>query len=226
MNATTVIEPADTATLRHAMVASQLRTNAVSDPRVVAVMSTVPRERYLPDTAPSLAYRDTLVAIGRGRMANLPMATGRLLSEAYLTPGDRVLLIGAAGGYAAAVLARLVAQVVAVESDPTLAASARAALANDPAASNVEVVEGTLADGHPEGAPYDVLIVDGAIDRLPDALADQVAIGGRIVTGIVDHGVTRLASGKRTAGGVGLADFVDIECVVLPGFAAPARFRF
>ncbi len=222
MNATS-IEPRDLGATRHIMVASQLRTNAVSDSRVVAAMARVPRERFLPDADGALAYRDTAVPLGRGRYQNLPMATGRLLTEAYLQPTDRVLLIGAAGGYTAAVLAELVATVVAVESDAVLAGSAREALVGY---GNVTLVEGDLATGRADGAPYDVLVIDGAIARLSDALVDQVAIGGRIVTGLVERGVTRLATGRRTAGGVGLADFADVECVLLPGFADPQRFRF
>ena len=208
---------------RHAMVASQLRTNAVSDPRVVTAMTRVPRERFLPGADAELAYRDTAVPIGGGRSANPPIATGRLLAEAYLTPEDKVLLIGAAGGYTAAVLVSLVASVVAVESDAALAAYARAALADHP---QVTVIKGPLPAGHAEQAPYDVLFVDGAIEALPDVLVQQVVVGGRIVTGLVDRGVTRLASGRRSAGGVGLADFVDVECALLPGFAKPAKFRF
>lgn len=208
---------------RLAMVASQLRTNAVSDPRVVAAMAEVAREQFLPGVDGALAYRDGAVALGQGRKANLPLATGRLLTEAYLRSGDRVLLIGAAGGYAAAVLARIVTSVVAVESDAALAAHARTALA---AVANVTVVEGALDAGHAADAPYDVLVVDGALPELPESLWSQVAIGGRIVTGLVDRGITRLASGVRAAGGAGLADFVDSDCVVLPGFDKPAKFVF
>lgn len=208
---------------RLAMVASQLRTNAVSDPRIVAAMAEVARERFLPGVAGALAYRDTAVPLGQGRQANLPLATGRLLTEAYLRATDRVLLIGAAGGYTAAVLARIVADVVAVEAEPALAAHARGALAD---VASVTVVEGEFAAGHAQGAPYDVLIVDGAVPELPESLWSQIAIGGRIATGLVDRGVTRLASGVRAAGGVGLVDFVDCECVILPGFAKPAKFVF
>ncbi len=217
------IEPRDFGATRQTMVASQLRTNAVSDARVVAAMARVPRENFLPGIDGALAYRDTAVPLGRGRYQNLPMATGRLLTEAYLEPSDRVLLIGAAGGYTAAILARLVADVVAVESDPALAEAARAALAGQ---AKVQVVNAPLAEGYPDGAPYDVLVVDGAVARLPDALTDQVAIGGRIATGLVERGVTRLAAGGRSAGGVGLADFADVESVLLPGFADPSGFRF
>lgn len=209
--------------MRHAMVASQLRTNAVNDQRVVAAMARVPREDFLPVDARALAYRDTAIPLGEGRSANLPMATGRLLTEAYLTASDRVLLIGAAGGYTAAVLAELVAHVVAVETDARLVAIARGALAG---IANVDLIEGPLAKGHAAGAPYDVLIVDGAIDNIPDALVSQVGAGGRVATGLVERGVTRLAAGRRTDGGFGLAAFVDVDCVRLPGFDRPQSFRF
>ena len=211
------------AAMRHAMVASQLRTNAVNDPRVVAAMSAVAREDFLPAEARAMAYRDAAIPLGAGRWANLPMATGRLLTEAYLLPGDRVLLIGAAGGYAAAVLAGLVAEVVAVECDDALADLARNALAG---LGNVAVVQAPLAAGHADGAPYDVLLVDGALETVPDTLVHQVRPGGRLVAGLVEHGVTRLAAGRRTEGGFALASFADVECVILPGFAAPKPFTF
>ncbi|WP_203311110.1 protein-L-isoaspartate O-methyltransferase family protein [Sphingomonas beigongshangi] len=210
-------------TMRHAMVASQLRTNAVNDQRVIAAMMTVPREMFVPAAAREIAYRDTAVPVGNGRAVNLPMVTGRLLTEAYLQASDRVLLIGAAGGYAAALLAQIVAQVVAVEEDATLVALAREALAATP---KVEVVEAPLPQGHAAGAPYDVLIVDGAIEDVPDALVTQVKSGGRVVTGLVDGGVVRLASGRKTDGGFGLKPFMDSDCVVLPGFAKPRGFTF
>ncbi len=210
-------------TMRHAMVASQLRTTAVNDPRVVAAMAKVPRELFVPGESAVIAYRDTALPIGNGRYANVPMATGKLLTEAYLTGTDRVLLIGAAGGYTAAVLSGLVARVVAVESDATLAAHARDALA---AYANVTLVEGALEAGHAADAPYDLLLVDGAVEHLPEALVAQVAVGGRVLTGIVDRGITRLAQGTRTAGGFALTPFADVDCVGLPGFALPRSFTF
>lgn len=209
--------------MRHAMVASQLRTNAVSDARVVAAMGSVAREAFLPADAQAIAYRDTAVPLGHGRAQNLPIATGRLLTQAELRASDRVLLVGAAGGYTAAVLSHLVDSVVALECEPALAAAARAALAG---LTNVTVVEGPLEAGHAAAAPYDVLVVDGAVEAVPDALIAQLAIGGRVVAGVVDRGVTRLSAGRRTAGGFALLDFADIDCVVLPGFARPRSFTF
>lgn len=216
------LEAADAATLRHAMVASQLRPNAVDDQRVVSAMARIRREAFLPLTGAALAYRDTAIPLGRGRWQNPPMATGRLVNEAEILPEDRVLLIGAAGGYTAAILADLGAVVTAVESDPELAALARDALAG----LSVEVVEGPLPHGHAAGAPYDVLLVDGAVEELPSALVEQLRVGGRIATGLIERGVNRLAAGRRTAGGFGLRSFTDAECVHLPGFARPAAFRF
>jgi len=213
----------DMTAMRHAMVASQLRTNAVSDPRVVAAMDLVPREAFLPETVAELAYRDTSVPLSHGRAQNVPIATGRLLTQAELRATDRVLLIGAAGGYTAAVLAELVASVVAVESDPALLAIARTALASH---ASVTVVDAPLHEGHASDGPFDVLFIDGAVEAVPQALVDQLAIGGRIVSGIADRGVTRLAAGRRTAGGFALLDFADIDCVPLPGFASPRSFTF
>ncbi|VXC95591.1 Protein-L-isoaspartate(D-aspartate) O-methyltransferase [Sphingomonas sp. T1] len=213
----------DFAVMRHAMVASQLRTNAVSDQRVVAAMARVPREAFVPDDVRSIAYRDAPIPLGGGRYANLPMATGRLLTEAYLTATDRVLLIGAATGYTAAVLAEIVGTVVAVDSDASLLGTARDALGATP---TVELVEGPMAQGHAAGAPYDVLVIDGAVEAIPDTLVAQIRSGGRIVAGIADRGVTRLASGRKTDGGFALAAFVDVECVTLPGFETPKPFKF
>ena len=208
---------------RHAMVSSQLRTNAVSDTRVVAAMAIVPREDFLPPDAATIAYRDIAIPAGGGRAINPPLATARLLTAAELEGDDRVLLIGAAGGYTAAILAGIVAQVTAVESDPALLAIARHALAST---GNVEVVEAPLRDGHPTHAPYDLLFVDGAIEELPAALIDQVRIGGRVVTGLIERGVLSLAVGRKTAGGFALQSFADSDCALLPGFARPQGFRF
>ncbi len=209
--------------MREAMVTSQLRTTAVSDNRVVAAMARVARELFVPAERRDTAYTDRAVPLARGRRLNTPMATGKLMTEAYLRRTDRALLIGAATGYAAAVLASLVAHVIAVEVDPLLAEQARAALQGTPA---VTVVEGPLETGHADGAPYDVIMVDGAIGGVPQALIDQLAIGGRLVTGLDDKGVIRLAAGVRSAHGFGLQHFADCECVALPGFARARTFSF
>lgn len=209
--------------MRHAMVASQLRTSAVNDARVVEAMARVPRENFLPPEHLGLAYRDTLLPLVGGRRHNSPLALGRLLTEAQVQPNDHVLLVGAAGGYAAALLAALAGSVVAIEEEDALVAIARPALAEF---GNVEVVQGPLNAGWAGKGPYDLLVVDGAAEQLPDALVPQVKPGGRVVSGVVDRGVTRLAAGRRTEGGFGLIDFADIECTELPGFRRLRTFTF
>lgn len=219
MTATT--EPMGHEAARAAMVASQLRTSGVNDARVVAAMAQVAREDFLPESQRAFAYRDRSLPLGNGRAQNPPLATGLLLTEARIEAGEKVLVIGAAGGYAAAIAARVGADVTAVEEDADLLALARTALGD-----GITLVEGPLTAGAADGAPYDLLLIDGAVEQIPDALAQQLRDGGRVVTGLLDRGVTRIASGVRTASGVGLAHIVDSECAVLPGFAKPRGFQF
>lgn len=208
-------------TMRRAMVASQLRPNAVDDAGVVAAMAVVPREAFVPAALRHQAYRDSALPLGGGRALNPPIATGRLLTQLGLQPDERVLVIGGAG-YAAAVAAKLAGSVVAVEQAP-LAEPTGAALADQ---ANVTFVAGGLAEGAPDVGPYDAILIDGAVERVPDTLLAQLKPGGRIATGLLDRGVTRLAIGVRTEGGFGLNDFADIECAVLPGFAPAPAFTF
>ncbi|RVT89533.1 protein-L-isoaspartate O-methyltransferase [Sphingomonas crocodyli] len=202
------------------MVVSQLRTTGVSDATVVAAMGRVAREGFVPADKAPLAYLDIAVPLGGGRALNPPMVTGRLLTAAQIQPGDRVLLIGAATGYVAALLIALGASVVAVEDDAALVAQGRANVAG------AEWVEGSLTAGASASAPYDVIVVDGAIEQIPASLTDQLAEGGRFVGAIVENGVVRLVSGARGGAGFGYRAFADADAVVLPGFARPAAFQF
>lgn len=210
-------------TMRRAMVESQLRTTGVSDPRVVSAMAAVPRERFVPAERRALAYMDRPIALGEGRELNLPEATGRLLTGARLRREDRVLLVGAATGYTAALLAELVASVVALEENAGLAAAARANLAGIAA---VELVEGPLAAGWPAGAPYDLILVDGLIEQVPEALIGQLTDEGRLACALLDNGMSRLGVGRRSGTGFGLDLFADCEASHLPGFARPKTFTF
>ena len=214
--------------MRRAMVASQLRTTGVSDPRVVAAMGAVPREKFVPEQRLAIAYADALVPLTPGRDLNTPMSLGRLLTEARPAPSDRALLVGAATGYAAAVLGRLVAHVVALEEDEELVGRARAALSALPAEDkgDVELVRGPLAKGWKKGAPYDLILIDGAVEQVPQALIDQLADGGRLATGLIEDGVSRLCLGRRGGDGFGLIAFADAASAVVPGFEKPRAFNF
>jgi protein-L-isoaspartate(D-aspartate) O-methyltransferase len=208
--------------MRRAMVASQLRTTGTNDPRVLAAMGEVPRERFVPAERVSLAYADALVPLKPGRDFNSPMALGRLLTEVAPRKGERALAVGVATGYAAAVLARLVGRCTAVEEDGELAEAARTNLAG----LDVRLVEGPLVEGCGDDAPYDLILIDGAVEQVPDALVAQLAEGGRLATGLLENGVTRLAIGRRAGEGFGLAAFTDAAAAILPGFSKPRAFKF
>lgn len=204
--------------MRRAMVASQLRTTGVNDPRVIAAMGEVERERFVPAERCALAYADALVPLGNGRALNPPMATGRLLTEARLTGSERALVIGAGTGYSVAVLARLAASVVALEEDADLIAQAKAA--------GFALTKGPLAKGWPKRAPYDFILIDGAAEHVPQAIVDQVADGGQIAFALLDRGVTRLAIGRVVQGAFGVTVYADAAAAILPGFEKPRGFSF
>ncbi|MFZ2997576.1 protein-L-isoaspartate O-methyltransferase family protein [Sphingobium sp.] len=200
--------------MRAAMVESQLRTSDVSDPRAIAAMSRVPREDFVPAQRRAMTYIDRPIPLSSTRALNPPLVTGRLLSEAQVAPGDKVLLIGAATGYSAALLIDMGADVTAIDE------------VDGPHAAATSVIRGPLAVGHSDGAPYDLLFIDGAVEEVPAALVQQIVDGGRVVTGIVERGVTRLCSGRVVDGVLGLSSLIDMEMVVLPGFSAPEQFVF
>lgn len=217
------VHESDFDAMRRAMVASQLRTSAVNDTRVLAAMGAVPRERFLPVESAGVAYADMTLPLGGGREINLPMTTGLLLTETAPGAAESVLVVGAGTGYAAALASRLAARVVALESDPALVAKARETLADYP---NVEVVVGPLEAGWAAGAPYDAIVIDGAGEHVPEALADQLAEGGRLAGGVIERGVSRLVSGRKLGGAFGVSAFIEAEAVPLPGFARPKEFVF
>ena len=208
--------------MRRAMVVGSLRTTGVNDPRVLAAMGAVPRERFVPPEKFAVAYADNPVPLGDGRELNSPLALGGMLTEAAPQPHERALVIGAGTGYAAAVLARLVAYVVAVEEDGDLVSVAHSRLAD----SEVKLVHGPLTDGYAPGAPYDLILIDGAVEFIPDQLIGQLEDGGRLATALLEQGVSRIAIGRRAGNGFGLAPVSDRAASILPGFAKPRTFTF
>ncbi len=208
--------------MRRAMIASQLSTTGTNDPRVLAAMGEVARERFVPRDRLPLAYADALVPLKPGRDMNPPMAVGRLLTQAAPREGEKALLVGAATGYAAAVLERLVGSLVAVEEDAELVKQAKMALVG----TQVKLVEGPLAKGWPKDTPYDLILIDGAVEFVPDALIAQLRDGGRLVAALLERGVTRLAIGRKAGEGFAMAAFADAAAAVLPGFTRPKTFTF
>lgn len=210
------------ADMRSAMIDSQLRTNDVIDAAVVGAMAVVPREAHVPAHLASVAYMDRAIPLGHGRALNAPLVTGRMLVAAAIRPGLRVLLVGSATGYTAALLSRLGAEVHAVEDQAELMAIAQAANGD----ANIHWVAGPLTDGAPGAAPFDRIIVEGAIETLPDALAAQLIEGGRLVAARPDGAVTRLVQGVKAGGSIPLRSFADMDVAPLPGFSVPAGFQF
>jgi protein-L-isoaspartate(D-aspartate) O-methyltransferase len=185
---------------RKAMVDSQLRPNAVSDVRVLDAMSRVAREDYVPPAYRNTAYADIIIPLDRGFALNPPMVVGRLLNEAHIAATDALLIVGSATGYTQAI-AKLLAGSVSV-IDPQ-----------------------TAAAGHIEGS-FDAIVIDGAVEHVPDALIEALKLDGRLATGIVEAGVTRLAIGRKGGSGFGLVAFADADIVVLPEFSQPRVFAF
>jgi len=203
---------------RRAMVDSQLRPEAVTDRGVLAAMTSVERENFVPESAKALAYFDRPLPLTKGRAMMPPAALGRLLSELAPRPGERALVIGSGTGYSAALLRIIGLDVVALESDESLAAAARK--------SGIETVTGDLAEGWKKSAPYDLILLDGAVEEVPSALAKQLAPDGRLAGAIMDRGVTRLVVGRAAGGAFGLRSLVDADVDILPGFERPKAFTF
>jgi protein-L-isoaspartate(D-aspartate) O-methyltransferase len=197
--------------------------------RVLAAMLEVPRERFLPSLNAALAYLDLDVPVAGGdggsrRRMLAPAVLAKLLQAAGVGPADRVLDVGAGTGYSSAVLARLAGSVIALEEDEALAGRAREAL-SAVGALNVEVAVGRLTQGRPGGAPYDVILLNGATEVAPEALLRQLKDGGRLV-GIEGRAPGRAMIYRAVGGEVSARSVFDAAAAVLPGFERPPAFVF
>lgn len=217
----------DFAAARRHMVDGQVRTADVTDLRIIAAMQEVQRERFVPPQAAGLAYLDLDLAVGAGasggRRLLKPMVLAKLIQTADIAPTDRVLDVGCATGYAAAVLARIGAQVVALEQDNGLAAAARTALASQP---NVTVESGPLSEGWAKAGPYDVIVLEGATEVAPHALCRQLKDGGRLVCVLGSGPDAKAMLYRRSGDDVGARPVFDAAAALLPGFAKAPEFAF
>jgi len=216
----------DFAAVRHNMVENQIRPNRVTDPRVIEAMEAVPRELFVPKSLRGLAYIDEDLEVAPGRYLMEPMVMARLLQAAEIGPDDVVLDIGCATGYGPAVLARLATTVVGLESDPALAERATTLLA-ELGADSAAVVTGPLEAGYAAQAPYDVIVIEGAVEVVPEAITDQLAEGGRLVCVVAGRGtVGKLTAFLRLHGAISRRTEFDAAVPPLPGFQSPPRFEF
>ena len=208
----------DFAAAREAMIESQLRPQGVTDPAVLEAMGRIPRERFLPSHTRPLAYVDRAVAMNATRFLPAPAVLGQILTQMMAERGQRALVIGAGTGYSAAVLIAMGLEVVALESDSDLAAAARDV--------GIDVVEGPLEAGWPKRAPFDQILIDGAVEMIPHVVVEQLADRGRLGAATVDRGITRLVVGRKAGGAFGFLSFGDAGVPALPGFSRPKAFTF
>jgi len=216
----------DYAAARFHMVEGQIRTNKVTDEALVEALRELPREAFVPKASRGIAYVDEAIQIAPGRYLLEPLLQARMLDAAGIRKTDVVLDIGCGTGYSTALVAKLAATVVALESEAELAARAGEVL-GELGIDNVAVVQGPLAEGYPRQAPYDLIVIEGAVAEVPQALFDQMAEGGRLVTIVAPDGrLGRLRLYQKLAGVVSSRVVADGGTPMLPGFEPRPAFEF
>ena len=211
------------ASRRMMMVDTQVRPSDVTKFPIIDAMLHVPREVYVPRDRQEAAYVGQNVEIAPGRVVLEPRTLAKMLDALDIQPGEMVLDLGCGLGYSAAVIARLADTVVAVEEDPGLAAEAQRALAEE-GVDNAVVVAGPLAAGSAKHGPYDVITVEGGIETLPQALADQLKEGGRIAAVFMDGALGTVKTGIRMGGRIDWRFAFNASAPLLPGFARARGF--
>lgn len=220
---------ADTALQRKNMVESQVRPSDVTDRRIIAAMLEIPREEFVPGPLRSIAYMDSdvsLAALAPGRVPRALMAPrvfSKLIALAEIGAKDVVLDVGTGSGYSAAIIAKLVETVVALESDPELVKRANASL-SALSFDNTAVVQGDLAKGWPSAGPYAAIIMEGAIEVVPHELLTQLKDGGRLVAVVNDGRTSKAVVWLRIGDDFDRRDAFDAAAPALPGFAKAKTF--
>ncbi len=208
---------------RTTMVDTQVRPSDVTKFPIIEAMLTVPREVHVPSGLVEAAYVGENLALAPSRVMFDPRTLAKMLDGLELSREDLVLVVGAGLGYSTAVIARIVNAVVGVEDDPAMAAEAERILM-ETGVDNAAVIAGPLADGAPRHAPYDAILIEGAIEHLPDAIVAQLRDGGRIAALFQDGALGRCRIGRAHAGRIAWRDAFSAGAPVLPGFAARRAF--
>lgn len=209
---------------RRNMVESQVRTNRVTHAGLVEAMETVPREKFVPEHLAGIAYVDEAIPLGEGRFVMEPMVLALLLQTAEIDKDDVVLMVGCGSGYGAAIVARLAATVVVVEDNAALAQQATDNLVAMEA-DNVAIMESPMAEGNAKQGPYDVIVFNGAVGEIPDAIISQLADGGRLVAIVAKgDGLGKGTLVQKFGSSVVSREAFDAGTPVLPGFEKKAEF--
>ena len=215
----------DAAVQRTNMVESQVLPSDVTDYRIVRAMSGLAREKFVPERLAALAYMDEPILVSPAgedrRWLLAPRVEAKLVQLADIGSGDHVLVAGCATGYSAAIVAGLARSVVALESSETLVIEARKNLAEF---TNISVVSGALQAGWPGKAPYDAVVLPGAVSEVPEDLLDQLKDGGRLVAIVDDAGIGKATIWRRLGRSMDSRTAFDAAAPVLPGFAKAAIF--
>lgn len=190
----------DFATARRAMIDSQLRTSGVNEPWVLARMNAVPREDFVPAEARPVAYIDRAVPLGGSAMLAAPLFHARLLAEAKPVQSDRVLVVDGGSGYLPALIEGLAGSVTVVTPDDAM-------------------------KGGKKG-DYTLLLIDGAVEQLPEGIAKRLSEDARVVTGLIDNGVSRLAIGRKSGGTIALLPLAELGIPRLAAFDKPKAWSF
>ncbi len=217
----------DFSVARRNMVESQLRTNKITQDALLDAMREVPRELFLPKRVQHLSYVDEDAPLGNARYETEPMVLATMIQALDVRPDDFVLIVGAATGYSAAVLGRLAKTVFAVEEDETLSGTASSTL-TALACDNAVVVEGALTGGLAQEAPYDAILLNGAVSAVPEALVGQLKEGGRLVAVIreTDDTTGRLVLVAKQDGVVSERLVANASIPFLSGFEPKPAFAF
>lgn len=205
------------------MVDTQVRPSDVTKLPIIEAMLAIPREMFTPPDRREAAYIGENVPLGGGRVMLEPRSLSKMLDGLDIRADDRVLDLGSGLGYSAAVIAWLAGQVVAVEDNAPMIDAAKAALAEQ-GVGNVTLVQGPLAAGAPDHAPFDVIIIQGAIEELPAAIADQLAEGGRIAALFAEGALGVARIGYKHAGAINWRYSFNALAPVLAGFEAQKAF--
>ncbi len=209
---------------RRNMVESQVRTNRVTHAGLVEAMETVPREKFVPEHLAGIAYVDEALPLGEGRFVMEPMVLALLLQTAEIDKDDVVLMVGCGSGYGAAIVARLAATVVVVDDNAALAQQATDNLVAMEA-DNVAIMESPMAEGNAKQGPYDVIVFNGAVGEIPDAIISQLADGGRLVAIVAKgDGLGKGTLVQKFGSSVVSREAFDAGTPVLPGFEKKAEF--